>query len=84
MDPHPVILTVRDKSEYFRVLLYSSYTAHRVGGPPRVYETNQTFFWGVLRNSEKSGALCSSPLQYTRLPIAATHFCKPFVAVFVM
>ena len=38
--PHPVIMTIRDTRDYFRVLLYS-YGSHdyRVGGPPNLYHS---------------------------------------------
>ena len=31
--PHPVIVIIRDNSDYTRVLVYSCY--YRVGGPPK-------------------------------------------------
>ena len=34
MDPHPVIVTIRDNKDYIRVLLYSSYTTITGGGGP--------------------------------------------------
>ena len=34
--PHPVIVTIRDKKDYIRVLLYSIIHYYRVGGPPKL------------------------------------------------
>ena len=37
MDPHPVIVTIRDNKDYIRVLLYFYYTTITgCGGPPKV------------------------------------------------
>ena len=52
MDPHPVIVTIRDNRDYIRVLLYSYYTNITRGRPPKLYMVilGDSFFKHMLMN----------------------------------